>query len=80
MTATSPDDRWLTVKEVAAMLHMSANGLYMWRRTGKGPTAVPVGRKWLYPESGVREYLAGLVAAAERAAEFAREAAERGAA
>lgn len=51
-------DRLLIGGEVAALLRVSPRTLECWRRNGNGPQWIRSGRRALYPESGIRAYLA----------------------
>lgn len=48
MPITPPEDRRLTVKETAEILSVSVKTLEAWRRLGKGPEFVKVGRAVRY--------------------------------
>ena len=54
-----PDDELLTTEEVAAQIHTSLATLAEWRCKGgdASPPFIKLGRKILYPRSGLREFL-----------------------
>lgn len=54
------EERYSTVSEVAARFKTPASTLYRWRSGGTGPRAIRVGRKLLYPESAVQDWLRAL--------------------
>jgi len=53
-------EEYSTVSEVAARFKTPASTLYRWRSGGTGPRAIRVGRKLLYPESAVQDWLRAL--------------------
>jgi excisionase family DNA binding protein len=58
----------LTVQQVAALLHVSAQTVEAWRAAGRLPPAICVGRRWLWLENDIRRHLQGLRTVAEAAA------------
>jgi len=50
-------DKFLTTKELAAMLKCSLDTLKDWRTKGTGPSYIKAGRKILYPLAVVRAWL-----------------------
>lgn len=59
MTAKSAQaDELLTVKDLAALLHMTEQAIYDWRHRGKGPRGIrPAGGKLLFRRSDVDAWL-----------------------
>jgi predicted DNA-binding transcriptional regulator AlpA len=55
--ALTNDDPLLITEEVASRLRVSPRTLELWRRQHTGPRWLRSGRRVLYPESGIREYL-----------------------
>jgi predicted DNA-binding transcriptional regulator AlpA len=59
----SPDDRLLTIEEVAEWLRKPKATLYKWRSTGEGPAGFKIGRDLVYRRSAVVRWLAECEAA-----------------
>ncbi|MFY7630191.1 helix-turn-helix domain-containing protein [Streptomyces sp. NY05-11A] len=49
-------ERFFTTEDVAARYHTVASTVRYWRHAGKGPKGVKVGRRFLYPETALREF------------------------
>lgn len=60
---TATDDHLLTTAEVAKRCRVSDSTVRYWRATGYGPPSFRVGRRVVYREAGVREWLDSLQAA-----------------
>lgn len=54
-----PMTRFLTTEEFAEMARTSASTVRYWRHIGKGPKGVKRGRRVLYSETAVDEWLTG---------------------
>lgn len=52
-------EKYLTTEEVADIARTRPSTVRSWRATGKGPRWVRRGRRALYPETGVAEWLQG---------------------
>jgi hypothetical protein len=52
------EDEYLDTDQLAAYLHVSPQTLRQWRWLGQGPAGFRVGRRILYPRSGVGRWLA----------------------
>lgn len=50
-------ERYLTTEEVAEIARTAPSTVRYWRHLGKGPEGVKRGRRVLYPESGVEQWL-----------------------
>lgn len=50
-------EKYLTTEEVAEIARTSPSTVRYWRHIGKGPRGVKRGRRVLYPESGVTEWM-----------------------
>jgi excisionase family DNA binding protein len=50
--------RYLTTNEVAEILRTPAETIRFWRARGKGPRATKVGRRLLFAEADVADWLA----------------------
>lgn len=61
---TATDDQLLTTAEVAERCRVSDSTVRYWRATGYGPPSFRVGRRVVYRETAVREWLDSLQAAA----------------
>jgi excisionase family DNA binding protein len=50
---------YLTVRDVAALLHLDKNTIYAWlrRRDGSLPVPVKIGRQYLFPRQEVETHL-----------------------
>lgn len=59
-------ERFFTTEDVAARYHTAASTVRYWRHVGRGPKGVKVGRRYLYPETALREFDAQLLAQAAR--------------
>jgi predicted DNA-binding transcriptional regulator AlpA len=53
-------ETYSTVEEMEARFRTPAATFYRWRTANIGPKAIKVGRKLLYPESAVQEWLRDL--------------------
>lgn len=51
-------ERYLTTEEVADIARTAPSTVRYWRHLGKGPRAVKKGRRVLYPESAVEQWMA----------------------
>lgn len=51
-------EKYLTTEEVAEIARTSASTVRYWKMTGKGPKSVKRGRRVLYAESAVEQWLA----------------------
>lgn len=51
------DDPFMTVRQVSAYLNVSPNTLNYWRRTGRGPRGVRMGKILRYRRSAVEEWI-----------------------
>ncbi|MGH3669590.1 MAG: helix-turn-helix transcriptional regulator [Pseudonocardiaceae bacterium] len=61
-------DRLLTTKQVAERVGgVSESTVRYWRHTGYGPEGFRVGRRVLYPEAGVNQWISDLRAAEQTA-------------
>lgn len=49
-------ERFFTTEDVAARYHTAASTVRYWRHVGKGPKGVKVGRRYLYPETALRQF------------------------
>lgn len=49
-------ERFLTTDDVAARYHTAASTVRYWRHIGYGPKGAKVGRRYLYPETAIREF------------------------
>lgn len=49
-------ERFFTTEDVAARYHTVASTVRYWRHVGFGPKGVKVGRRFLYPETALREF------------------------
>ena len=58
----------LTPAEVAERFRTGDSTVRWWRLVGKGPPSIRIGKRVLYPVEGIREFEAGLRAAATRQA------------
>lgn len=47
----------LTTEEVAKILRVTRQTLWIWRKEGKGPTWVRAGKRVLYPKRKLEEFL-----------------------
>lgn len=59
MTSPAPTpalERFFTTEDVAARYHTAASTVRYWRHVGFGPKGVKVGRRFLYPETALREF------------------------
>ncbi|MFD1366937.1 helix-turn-helix domain-containing protein [Actinoplanes sichuanensis] len=52
-------ERYLTTEEVADIARTAPSTVRYWRHIGKGPAGVKRGRRVLYPQSAVEQWLAG---------------------
>lgn len=59
-------ERFFTTEDVAARYHTVASTVRYWRHVGYGPKCTKVGRRFLYPETAIREFDAHLLAKAAR--------------
>ncbi len=50
-------DPFMTVREVSAYLNVSPNTLNYWRKTGRGPRGVRMGKVLRYRRSAVEEWI-----------------------
>lgn len=50
-------DRYLTTEEVAEIARTAPSTVRYWHHIGRGPKSLKIGRRRLYPESAVREWL-----------------------
>ncbi|WP_405850022.1 helix-turn-helix domain-containing protein [Streptomyces niveus] len=48
--------RFLTTDEVAVRYRTAASTVRYWRQIGKGPRAIKIGRRVLYPEADLLRY------------------------
>jgi excisionase family DNA binding protein len=53
-------EQYMTTAEVADLCRTSPDTVRYWRHVGRGPTSFKVGRRVLYPTSGVQTWLAAL--------------------
>lgn len=51
------DDPFMTVRQVSAYLNVSPNTLNYWRRTGRGPRGIRMGKILRYRRSAVEEWI-----------------------
>jgi excisionase family DNA binding protein len=51
-------EKFLTTEEVAALLRTAPGTVRYWHHIGRAPRSIKPGRRRLYPESGVQEWLA----------------------
>jgi hypothetical protein len=49
-------ERFFTTEDVAARYHTAASTVRYWRHIGYGPKGTKVGRRFLYPETALREF------------------------
>lgn len=49
-------ERFFTTEDVAARYHTAASTVRYWRHVGYGPKGAKVGRRFLYPETALREF------------------------
>lgn len=56
------DDKIVTIKQAAEMLHISENTLRWMRHVGTGPRSFKVGRRISYLESDLTAYVAAQIA------------------
>lgn len=49
-------DKFLTLKQLAARWCMEPGTLRNWKSQGKGPKAIKIGGKVLYPVGNIEEY------------------------
>ncbi|MFE0720213.1 helix-turn-helix domain-containing protein [Streptomyces rochei] len=49
-------ERFFTTEDVAARYHTVASTVRYWRHVGYGPKGAKVGRRFLYPETALREF------------------------
>ena len=49
---------YLKAEQIAETLKVTSLTLYRWRRDGKGPPAVKIGRRYLYDEKAFQAWLA----------------------
>jgi Helix-turn-helix domain len=49
-------ERFFTTEDVAARYHTAASTVRYWRHVGYGPKGAKVGRRYLYPETALREF------------------------
>lgn len=67
MRGTQMIERLLTPDEVADILRTTTGGLKYNRHVGRGPRYVKAGRRVLYPESAISEFLiAGVIVPTSR--------------
>ncbi|MBK5248657.1 MAG: helix-turn-helix domain-containing protein [Actinomycetales bacterium] len=63
-TTTLTDDRLLSVEDLASMLGVPRQTIYVWRGKGYGPTAVKIGKYVRYRRSDVNVWIGEQVIAA----------------
>jgi excisionase family DNA binding protein len=61
MTESTKPERYYDVEEMAEVLHLRPQTILAWKRKGKLPGSVKVGRKLLWPSEQVERLLAKLV-------------------
>jgi predicted site-specific integrase-resolvase len=54
-----PVERYLTTEEFAEIARTAPSTVRYWRHVGKGPAGVRRGRRVLYPESAVEQWMSG---------------------
>jgi DNA-binding transcriptional MerR regulator len=52
-------ERYLTTEEVADIARTAPSTVRYWNHIGKGPRSIKRGRRRLYPQSAVEQWLAG---------------------